>query len=96
MSGSRSNSNQPTSIDSSSLTRGSPPAGVFVPAQPAVLQEARFTRPMFSFSGRTVLVRPDDLSFEAWRSPGPFAKQTVTEGFVIFQLQSGETVIYRR
>ena len=76
--------------------RGSTPVVIFVAAQPAALQEARLSRPVFSSAGRLIAVRADDLSFEAWRSPGPLARQSVTEGFVVFQLQSGETVIYRR
>lgn len=76
--------------------RGSNPVVLFVPAQPAALQEARLSRPIFSYAGRLVVVRADDLSFEAWRAPGPILRQTVTEAFVVFQLQSGETVIYRR
>jgi hypothetical protein len=77
-------------------SRGTTPAVIFVPAQPAALQEARLPRPLFSYSGRLVAVRADDLSFEAWSSPGPLVRQMVTESFVVFQLQNGETVIYRR
>ena len=75
---------------------GSNPTVVFVPAQPTALTEARLSRPVFSYDGRLVMVRADDLSFESWRSPGTSARQTVTESFVVFQLQSGETVIFRR
>jgi hypothetical protein len=75
---------------------GSDPSVIFVPAQPTALLDARFSRPIFSYDGRLVAVRPDDFSFEAWRSPGVIARQTVTDAFVVFQLQSGETVIYRR
>jgi hypothetical protein len=60
------------------------------------LTDARLNRPVFSWNGRLVAVRADDLSFEAWRAPGPVSRQSVTEGFVVFQLQTGETVIYRR
>ena len=75
---------------------GGEPVVLFVPAQSATLMDARLSRPVFAWNGRLVAVRPDDLSFEAWRSPGTVARQTVTESFVVFQLQSGETVIYRR
>ncbi len=74
----------------------SDPQVTFVPAQSAALTDARLSRPIFSWNGRLVAVRADDLSFEAWRSPGPIARQSVTESFVVFQLQSGETVIFLR
>lgn len=72
------------------------PLVLFVPAQSMALTDARLSRPAFSWNGRLVAVRSDDLSFEAWRSPGLVARQSVTESFVVFQLASGETVIYRR
>lgn len=72
------------------------PQVIFVPAQGPALTDARLSRPVFSWSGRLVAVRADDLSFEAWRSPGPIARQSVTESYVVFQLQSGETVIFSR
>ena len=72
------------------------PVVIFVPAQSPALIEGRQNRPVFSWNGRVVAVRADDLSFEAWRSPGPLARQSVTESFVVFQLQSGETVIFKR
>lgn len=72
------------------------PQVTFVPAQVTALTDARLSRPVFSWNGRLVTVRADDLSFEAWRSPGPIARQSVTESFVVFQLQSGETVIFQR
>lgn len=76
---------------------GAEPVVLFVPAQSAALMDARQSRPVFSWNGHTVAVRADDLSFEAWRSPTSLAKQaTVTDSFVVFQLASGETVIYRR
>ena len=76
---------------------GAEPVVLFVPAQSAALMDARQSRPVFSWNGHTVAVRADDLSFEAWRSPASLAKQpTVTDSFVVFQLMSGETVIYRR
>ena len=76
---------------------GSEPVVLFVPAQSAALMDARQSRPVFSWNGHTVAVRSDDLSFEAWRVPALLAKQaTVTDAFVVFQLMSGETVIYRR
>ena len=75
---------------------GAEPVVLFVPAQSSALMETRQNRPVFSWNGRLVAVRADDLSFEAWRSPGIVARQTVTESFVIFQLQSGETVIFKR
>jgi hypothetical protein len=76
--------------------RGNEPAVTFVPAQSTALTDARLSRPVFSWNSRLVAVRADDLSFEAWRSPGTIARQTVTESFVVFQLQSGQTVIYAR
>ena len=72
------------------------PVVLFVPAQSPALVEGRQSRPVFSWNGRLVAVRADDLSFEAWRSPGALARQSVTESFVVFQLQSGETVIFKR
>ena len=78
------------------ISPDSPPLVLFVPAQSMALTDARLSRPAFSWNGRLVAVRADDLSFEAWRSPGLVARQSVTESFVVFQLASGETVIYRR
>ena len=74
----------------------SDPQVTFVPAQGPALTDARLSRPVFSWNGRLVAVRADDLSFEAWRSPGPIARQSVTESYVVFQLQSGQTVIFSR
>lgn len=78
------------------LPTGGKPALLFVPAQPSGLSEARQVRPVYNWDGRLVVVRADDLSFEAWRAPGAVLRQSVNEGWVVFQLQSGETVIYRR
>jgi hypothetical protein len=75
---------------------GGEPLVLFVPAQSSVLVDARQSRPVFSWNGLLVAVRADDLSFEAWRAPGAAVRQAVSEGSVVFQLQSGETVIYRR
>lgn len=75
---------------------GGEPLVLFVPAQSSALMDARQSRPVFSWNGRLVAVRADDLSLEAWRAPGPASRQTVTESFVVFQLTSGETVIFRR
>ena len=72
------------------------PQVTFVPAQGPSLTDARLSRPVFSWNGRLVAVRADDLSLEAWRSPGPIARQSVTESYVVFQLQSGQTVIFSR
>ena len=72
------------------------PVVLFVPAQSSVLIDARQSRPVFTWNGRLVALRADDLSFEAWRAPGLVARQAVTESFVIFQLQSGQTVIFKR
>jgi hypothetical protein len=76
---------------------GGEPVVLFVPAQGAALMDAKQSRPVFSWNGRVVAVRADDLTFETWRAPAALARQaTVTESFVVFQLVSGETVIYRR
>jgi hypothetical protein len=75
---------------------GGEPVVLFIPAQSAALMDARQNRPVFSWNGRLMTVRADDLSFEAWRAPGLVSRQLVTESFVVFQLQSGQTVIYRR
>lgn len=75
---------------------GGEPLVLFVPAQSSALMDARQSRPVFSWNGRVVAVRADDLSLEAWRAPEPAARQTVTESFVVFQLVSGETVIFKR
>jgi hypothetical protein len=75
---------------------GGEPVVLFVPAQSAGLMDARQDRPVFSWDGRLMAVRADDLSFEAWRPPDAVSKQTVTESYVVFQLRSGQTVIYRR
>lgn len=75
---------------------GGEPLVLFVPAQSSALMDARQSRPVFSWNGRVMAVRADDLSLEAWRAPGAAARQTVTESFVVFQLVSGETVIFKR
>lgn len=75
---------------------GGVPVVLFVPAQGTSLMDARQPHPSFSWNGRLVAVRADDLSFEAWRAPGAVARQSVSGGFVVFQLQAGETFIYRR
>ena len=75
---------------------GGVPVVLFVPAQNGSLMEARQDHPSFSWDGRLVAVRADDLSFEAWRAPGPVARQTATGASVVFQLVAGETFVFRR
>lgn len=75
---------------------GGIPVVLFVPAQSSALMDARQLHPSFSWNGRLVVVRADDLSLEAWRAPGAIARQTVSSSAVAFQLVTGETVIFER
>lgn len=75
---------------------GGVPQVLFVPAQGSALMDARQPYPAFAWNGMLVAVREDDLSFEAWRVDGVVARQAVAGPFVVFQLQSGETLIFKR
>lgn len=75
---------------------GGVPLVLFVPAQGNALMDARQPYPAFAWNGMLIAVRAEDLSFEAWGVRGTVARQTVTGPFVVFQLQSGETIIFKR
>ncbi len=72
------------------------PVVLFLPAQSIALTDTKQGRPAFTWNGRYVAVRADDLTLEAWLAPGLVARQSVTGEHVFFQLQSGELVVYRR
>lgn len=72
------------------------PAVLFLPAQSVSLTDTKLPVPYFTWSGRVVTVRASDLTLEAWKSPGTVMRQTVTTEHVLFQLTTGELVVYRR
>lgn len=72
------------------------PAVLFLPAQSSTLTDTRQLHPTFTWNGRLITVRASDLTLEAWRAPGPYTRLSVSDEHVIFHLQSGELVIYRR
>ena len=71
------------------------PVVMFLAGQSSALMEVGAPRPSFTWNGRLVTVRADDLSLEAWLAPGPAPRRWVTPEHVVFQLP-GELVIYAR
>lgn len=71
------------------------PAVMFLAGQSTALEDVGTPRPAFTWNGRLVTVRADDLSLEAWLAPGPAPRRWVTPEHVVFQL-AGELVIYTR
>jgi hypothetical protein len=71
------------------------PAVMFLAGQSTALEDLAVPRPSFTWNGRLVTVRADDLSLEAWLAPGAAPRRWVTPEHVVFQL-AGEVVVYAR
>lgn len=72
------------------------PAVLFLSGQSVALSDTKQPRPAFTWNGRLVTVRADDLSLEAWQAPGAAARTWVTPAHVIFQLPGPELVLFTR
>lgn len=72
------------------------PAVVFLAAQPPALVDLGRAIPAFSWSGHTVVVRPDDLVLEAFPVPEGRVKSGASPTHVWFVTGAGEVVLQRR
>lgn len=72
------------------------PVVVFLPGQSGALNDTRQGTPSFTWNGRLVTIREDDLTLDAFRTPGPVLRQSTTAEHVVYQLQSNELVLFAR
>lgn len=73
----------------------SPPSLRPVPASSSLVDVSQ-QRPVFSWSGRFVSVRRDDLVFEAWPLVADVRGVTVTPSHVVLRQRDGRVLVYRR
>jgi hypothetical protein len=67
----------------------------FLEAQSSAMLDTKQGIPAFSWNGKLLSVRPDDLTLEAWQPPAMVMRRSVTQDFVVFQTRE-EIVLFRR
>ncbi|MFZ5439901.1 MAG: hypothetical protein ACOZQL_07815 [Myxococcota bacterium] len=73
------------------------PTVLFLAGQSVALTDTKQPRPFFTWTGRLVTIRADDLSLEAWRAPALAERRWVTPEHLLFQLAaSSELVVFAR
>lgn len=71
------------------------PDVLFLEAQASVLVDTKQPTPAFTWAGKFISVRRQDLTLEAWEPPPGMLRRAVTEEYVVFQTRT-EVLLFRR